>query len=198
MHLNNILRLTLFLAALASTKGVLAQSTQTATTHCQPNERIQFSCRIGAKVVSLCAGGEIGKTTSLTYRYGLIGKIENEFVARPDNKNRFYATVMPANPRAAIKQVWFNRGEIRYLLTECVGGNCPQDGGLAVLHGYKVLMNGHCEIEMERDLGGFSHELADFNLSSSPWNIQSATNLLVVVDADDHFEKIFPPGPGFW
>lgn len=167
-------------------------------THCLPEERIQFSCRIGTKVVSLCAGGEIGDATSLAYRYGIIGKIENEFIARHNNNNRFYATAMPASPRAAIKQVWFNRGEIRYLLTECTGGSCPQQGGLAVLRGSRVLMNGRCKYEIADDLGSFSRELVFFDLGEK-WNVHSATPLLKISEEDNYLEKLFPSPPGvFW
>lgn len=188
----------LALVTLTLAKSVLSQQTKIPTTHCHANERVQFSCRIGSKVVSLCAGSDVSKPAFLSYRYGLINKIENEFTARPDNKNRFYATVMPANPRAAVKQVWFDRVGIRYLLTECVGGNCPQEGGLAVLRGDRVLMNGKCKYEMEANVGWFSDELVTFDLNSSPWNARSTTELLVIVETDNYLEKLFPSPPGVW
>ena len=193
MHLVKRVRPAIFCVALIFSGSVFSQPTR--TTHCLTDERVQFSCRIGTKLVSLCAGGEIGMTTSLSYRYGRIGKIENEFIARHDNNNRFYATAMPANPRAAVKQVWFNRGEIRYLLTECNGGSCPQQGGLAVLRGYRVLMNARCKDEKENDLAWFSSELVSFNLGEK-WNVQSATPLLEIVKEDYHFDELFPSPPG--
>ena len=198
MHLPKILSLVTCLLTVMHAGGPLAETTRTGPTHCHFDERIQFSCRIGIKIVSLCAGGEAGATTSLAYRFGRIGKVENEFIARLSNKNRFYATVMPANPRAAVKQVWFNRGAIRYLLTECVGGSCPQEGGLAVLRGHRVLMNGRCKHEMQDDLGSFSRELVFFDLGEK-WNVQSATPLLEISDEDNYLDKIFPSPPGvFW
>ena len=181
------------MTVLVSSTG--ANPSDAVITHCLPTERVQFSCRIGIKVVSLCAGGASENITSLSYRYGLIGKVENEFIALPGNKNRFYTTVMPANPRAAVKQIWFSRGELRYLLTECGGGSCPQEGGLAVLKGYQVVMNRKCEYERANNLGWFSGELVLFSLGEN-WTVQSFTPLLKVVKEDYHFDKLFPAKPG--
>ena len=103
---------------------------------------------------------------------------------------------MPLNPRALIKQIWFNRGATRYLLTECVGGNCPQAGGLGVLRGDRVLMNGRCKYEMKGDLGWFARDLVAFNLDSEVSNVQSSTDLLIIVKEDFEFEKLFPSRPG--
>ena len=192
MLFNNKLQQFFLLSLILFLDTASSQPITPAKTLCLPIERIQFSCRIGSKIVSLCAGGEVGKTTSLTYRYGKLNKVEHEFTAEPAGKNRFYATVMPANPRALVKQVWFNQGAIRYLLTECVGGNCPQAGGLGVLRGERVLMNGQCKYEMESDLGWFSREMISFNLDSETSNVQSHTDLLIVVTADFEFEKLFP------
>lgn len=189
----------MLLMALILEGSTLAQPASSVTSHCQTDERIQFSCRIGAKFVSLCAGGPTGKMTSLTYRYGAIGKVESEFISRPENKNRFYGTELPASPRARIKQVWFNRGSLRFLLTECVGGSCTQGGGLAVLRGYRLLMNRHCELATADDYGSFSPELVSFESHSDYPFGRSETDLLVIVEGDDHFEKVFPSKPGvFW
>ena len=50
----------------------------------------------------------------------------------------------PVSPRAQIREVWFDRGDIRYLLTACLGGDCPYEGGLAVLKKGKVLSKSRC------------------------------------------------------
>jgi hypothetical protein len=177
------------LAALSVSARVLAQPAGATGTHCRTDERVQFSCQIGSKTVSLCAEGKTGAITSLAYRYGLRGKIENEFVARPDNSNRFFGSVSPVHPGASVSQIWFDRGHVRYLLTECVGGRCPHGAGLAVLRGDRVLMNGHCVNSAENDLAWFSRDLVTFGSDAA--GSRSATELLRIEDADNELDKIY-------
>ncbi|NOU14121.1 MAG: hypothetical protein HOO92_09195, partial [Methylococcaceae bacterium] len=141
------------------------------------------------------AAGGPGTITALSYRYGLPGKVENEFTARADNANRFFATVSPASPGALVTQVWFDRGDVRYLLTECTGGNCPQDGGLAVLRGDKVLMNAHCAHSVEGDQPGFASELITFGSEEDSMrddNMRSNTKLLKIEDTGIDIYTLFP------
>ena len=160
-----------------------------SATHCQPGERVQFSCAVGAKTVSLCARGEPGAVVALAYRYGLPGKVENEFVARPDNRNRFSGTVSPARPGASVAQVWFDRGDTRYLLTECTGGNCAQRAGLAVLRGERLLMTAACGRVAENDLAWFARDLVKFGADAA--GSRSATELLRIEDADNDIVRIY-------
>ena len=88
------------LLVLASSGSIDAKLNFNAVTRCTTDERVQYSYQFGSKVVSLCGGGTVGPLTSLAYRYGEIGNVENEFVARPENTNRFFGTVSPANPGA--------------------------------------------------------------------------------------------------
>lgn len=194
MSLNSILQIALTFAGFLAPIGIFAQPIKTAVTHCYAVETIQFSCQIGRKTVSLCSHNEKKTITSLTYRYGLIGEVENEFSARPTNKNRFYGTAAPANPDELIKQVWFNRGGLRYLLTECLGGGCAQSGRLAVLRGGRILMNEPCTATEAKRFDGFSRDLVSFNTSTGGgW---SATELLIVGLDDNSLEKLFPLPPG--
>ena len=170
--------------------SLLAQPINATATHCHPEETIQFSCQIGKKTVSLCTGDKLGSITSLTYRYGLIGKIENEFIARPDNVRRFHGFVAPANPNAEIRQVWFDRGGLRYLLAECRGGNCPQTGKLAVLRGSRILMNKDCAPPTAKRYDGFWGGLVSFGADDGPG--RSATELLVIDQDDNHLQKLYP------
>ncbi len=168
-----------------------APSTVTSVvSHCRADERVQFSCPIGAKLVSLCAAGKPGQPgtiASLSYRYGAPGQVENEFVATPGNNRRFFATVSPARPGASVNQLWFDRGDTRYLLTECVGGHCPQPGGLAVLRGDALLMNARCGASA---LAWFSRELVRFGADAE--GSRSMTELLRIEDADNDLQKIYP------
>ena len=186
------------LATVALAGSALAQAKNSALTHCQSDERIQFSCRIGAKVVSLCGGGTDGPLSSLTYRYGASRKIEKEYAARPDNANRFFGTIEPLNPRAVVEQIWFDQGKVRYLMTVCTGGNCPQHAGLAVLRRNRIIMNTPCVPFVDDDRGWFSSDLGTF--SSQAANSQSSTGLLVMEDVGgNELHKLFPHrGPPLW
>ena len=61
-------------------------------THCHPDEKAFFSCVAGKKTVSLCGQSGADGVASLTYRYGLPGKVEYEYAATPANGNRFLGT----------------------------------------------------------------------------------------------------------
>ena len=195
MHLINSYRVLIFMGISALTGSIAAQSIIAVVTHCQPDERVQYSCRIGKKTVSLCGGGTAGALTSLIYRYGAIGKIENEFVARPETNNRFFGSVGPANPGASISQVWFDKGEVRYLLTECTGGNCPKGGGLAVLRHDRILTNTPCADSESDDLSLFSNDLVRF--TSRVESSRSATELLIIQEVHAYdVNKLFPTKDG--
>ena len=174
--------------------NLLAEQINPTVTHCYSDEAVGFSCQVGKKTVSLCAGGKVGSVTSLSYRYGLIGKVENEFTARPDNSRRFRGVVAPANPNALISQVWFDRSGVRYLLAECSGGNCPQTGKLAVLRGSRILMNKDCAPATAERFDGFSRDLVTFGAADGQG--RSATELLVIDLDDNHLQKLYPSPRG--
>lgn len=177
------------LSSLLLAPGRAAPVANPAITHCAADERVQFSCRIGAKTVSLCAAGKDRAVSSLVYRYGVPGKVENEFLARSDNAHRFYASVAPASPGASVRQVWFDRGALRYLLTECIGGNCPKRAGLAVLRGDHVVVNARCVPADDNDLGWFSRDVVNFGSDTA--SSQSATDLLQMQDTDNMIDKLY-------
>ena len=162
-------------------------------TQCQAGETAYFSCTVGAKTASLCGRGQAAALQALTYRYGPAGKVELEFTARADNSQRFYATVSPLSPGASVSQVWFDRGELRYLLTECSGGNCAKNAGLAVLRGDRVLMNATCSSTAAGDLAFFSPELVRFGSGAA--DSRSASELLRIEDADNGLDLIYRRPP---
>lgn len=123
----------------------------------------------------------------LIYRYGREGRIEISYSAETENENRFKGTVAPANPRAQVRQVWFDRGPYRYLMSECVGGGCTRPAGLTVLRGDTVLKNARCSTGAG-DRPWFSRNLADFGPSDA---LKPKTSLLVVEDADNMIEKLY-------
>lgn len=179
---------------LALPGSLRAEPIKPAVTHCHSDEAIQFSCQVGKKTVSLCTGAKLSSITSLAYRYGFIGKVENEFIARPNNAHRFYGTVAPANPGELISQIWFDRSGIRYLLTECRGGGCGQSGSLAVLRGSQVLMHTPCAATSTESFDSFSRDFVSFD--SDTGGGRSATELLVIGLDDNHLQKLFPPPRG--
>src|SRR5262245_20948393 len=114
-----------------------------STALCTASERVLFHCVLGERAVSLCASMAGPRIETLAYRYGVPGRIELSYVASSASGRRFAATAAPLAPRATVRQVWFDRGGYTYLLTQCVGGDCPQSAGLAVLRGEHVLSNRH-------------------------------------------------------
>lgn len=160
---------------------------QVGETLCTAGEEILFSCGSGGRIGSLCAPTGGGPADRLTYRYGREGRIEISYSAEPGNGNRFKATVAPANPRAQVRQVWFDRGPYRYLMSECVGGGCTRPAGLAVLRGDTVLKNARCSTA-EGERPWFSQALADFGPSDT---LKPKTSLLLVEEADNLIEKLY-------
>ncbi|WP_058935551.1 hypothetical protein [Roseateles depolymerans] len=111
---------------------------------CTPQEEVAYSCTTGTKTASLCKSADTTAPASLTYRYGRVGKTELEYVATLENARTFSAFTLPANPRAQIRMVWFDKGDFQYLMTECAGGSCKSLGRLAVFRGDRMLMNAEC------------------------------------------------------
>ena len=158
-------------------------------THCDADERPYFSCVVGKKTVSLCGSITSGGITRLTYRYGKPGDVELEFSATSASGLHFMATVEPDSPRAAIREVWFDRGDIRYLMHACQGGDCAYGGGLAVLRGDRVLSNAKCQRGPD-SLDFFSHELIEFG--DSVQHSKSHTPLLEIGDFANPIDKLYP------
>ena len=141
---------------------------------------VAFSCPTATKIVSLCAKPEAGPAAKqLIYRYGTVKKVELEYVATADNGKRFGATVSPATPGASVHQLWFNRGDIRYLLTECVGGSCPHGAGVAVLNPEKVLMSARCVAGDTPSQAFFPRSLIEFGNGAD--DTRSRTELIVLI-----------------
>ncbi|GJD52392.1 hypothetical protein OPKNFCMD_5157 [Methylobacterium crusticola] len=138
--------------------------------------------------MSLCATAKQEAIERITYRYGTAGRIETSYAAEIGNGHRFKGTVSPASPRALIRQVWFDQGRFRYLLTECVGGDCARPAGLAVLRGDTVVRNSSCA-RAGHDPAWFSEKLVEFK--SSLETSTSKTGLLVFEDSDNMLDKIY-------
>jgi hypothetical protein len=158
-------------------------------THCHADEKVFFSCVAGKKTVSLCGQAGGGELVSLTYRYGLPGKVEYEFSATHTNGNTFFGTVEPDSPRAQIREVWFDRGDVRYLMTACLGGDCPYEGGLAVLKKSTVLSKSKCGSGPDA-MALFSDDLVEFGDGTD--SSRSHTTLLKIGDYSNSIDLLYP------
>jgi hypothetical protein len=179
-----------FVAALAAC--VAASAFADGVTQCRSGEQPLFSCSTGKKTVSLCGAPASGTPQTLTYRFGVPGKVENEFVATSANGNLFHTTLVSLAPRAAVGEVWFDRGDVRYVMSACLGGDCPNLAALSVLRHDKIIANMPCRND-DNLYGGFGTDLVQFGEAPKP-----KTPLLVVDDNyDNDADKIFViPGMG--
>jgi hypothetical protein len=164
---------------------------QTPASLCQPDEAVLFSCRLegNSRIVSLCTTPKSLPLQSVAYRYGTASKVELTYTATPQSANRFAATVSPAKPGVTINQVWFETKGTRYVLTECVGGDCAHDGGIIVLRSGRTLMSRACS----KDSGNqsyFSSKIIDFesDLNGS----HSKTDLIQLKEYDNHIDALYP------
>jgi len=176
------------LAALAALSGPTLACAAEPATHCSPGEKVFFSCVAGKKTVSLCGQQGADGLASLTYRFGLPGHVENEFSATAANGRTFLGTVEPDSPRAQVQEIWFDRGDIRYLLTTCLGGDCPYQGGLAVLKRGKALTKSKCASGDAH--ATFSTDLVEFGDGTE--NSRSHTPLLKIDDYTNSIDQLYP------
>lgn len=169
----------------------MAIGAETATiSHCTAQERVFFSCQVGKKIVSICAFKKSGEIEKLSYRYGVLGKIENEYVASMHNQHRFFGDVKPAAPQATVDQTWFTSGDTRYLLTACTGGDCSHAAGLTVFRRERMLSNTRCA-ETTNSQPSFDPEVVEFGANFD--KSRSNTKLLILIEDDNSLEKIYPP-----
>jgi hypothetical protein len=170
--------------ALASAAAPVAASL------CRADEKTVMACSLKTRQAALCASPASAPFSALSYRYGRPGRVELEHRVRSGDAQLFGATVSPANPRALVHQVWFNRGSTRYVLTECVGGDCAHRAGLLVLGKRGVISRRACDTAhgqqpaFARDVIQFGSDLGDS---------RSSTDLLRFEDTDNSIEALYPP-----
>ena len=158
-------------------------------THCQVNERVVFSCRMKDKIVSICASPAAAPYESIEYRFGAKDKVEMTYAATHSNKNRFYAYTEPLAPGAMVREVWFDRGDIRYMVTHCEGGNCPRSAGLIVYRKTKPISTRVCEYDFSAK-AAFDPKIIDFGSGFS--DSSSKTDLLILENTAYEVESLYP------
>lgn len=139
-------------------------------TLCKPQEEVEFSCPVNQKLVSLCVTQQAGSVTQIAYRFGVLGKVENEYAATLENGKVFFFDVAPAGTFASIRQVWFDKGPYRYMMTECLGRACPFEAGVTVYNEDKILMNQRCGESAKT----FSENLVEFSSSAAKSTLKTS------------------------
>jgi hypothetical protein len=170
--------------------ALFTQAQDAQESKCQPAELVFFSCQLqrSAKTVSLCASSKQAPFKAITYRYGANGADELAFTASTDNQQHFSATITPLSPRATIRQVWFETKGVRYIVTSCIGGDCPQNGGLLVKRGSRVLSKQLCTLDSTQPW--FSSKVLHFG-SDVP-SSRSRTELIRLEDVDNNADVLYP------
>ena len=167
-------------------------SAQTAeVSGCLPDERVFFSCRFKGndRIVSLCASPKTAPFGSITYRYGTETRNELTYVASVENHKQFLGTVSPVGPNASVRQVWFELKDTKYIVTSCIGGDCPHRAGLIVFQGSHLLMIEPCANEGSSQ-PWFSSEVVRFG--SDLDGSHSKTDLIQLQDYDNGVEVLYP------
>jgi hypothetical protein len=186
-------RLSVWFAVLS---GVLLSASSSAAqkagvSSCLADEGVFFSCRLKGndRIVSLCTAPKASPFEKITYRYGAETKDELTYVASAENHNRFLGTVSPVSPRAKVRQIWFEIKDIKYIVTTCIGGDCPHRAGLIVFQGKHLLTSEACTNE-SGDHPWFSSDVVHFgsDIDSS----HSNTSLIQLQDYDNHVDVLYP------
>jgi hypothetical protein len=159
-----------------------------AASLCHADEKTVMACGLKTRQAVLCASPATAPFTSLAYRYGRPGRVELEHRVQLGDAKVFGATVSPANPRALVHQVWFDRGSTRYVLTECVGGDCAHRAGLLVLGARGVISRRACD-SAQGQTAAFSREVIQFG--SDLGDSRAATELLRFEDTDNRIESLY-------
>jgi hypothetical protein len=147
-----------------------------------------FHCSLGTRAVSLCAAMEGPRIASLAFHYGVPDDIRLSYLADDTNGQRFYATVGTLMPRATVRQLWFTLDGDTYLLSECVGGACPEAARLSVLRGQEIVSNERC-MRSADDRAWFPRALIHFGNAASA--SVSKSGFLVIDDVDHGIERLY-------
>jgi len=179
------------LATLGCAQAPAADLQPAVATLCTPNELVAFSCLLGPELVSPCATQQSGVISALSYREGQPGRLTRSYLASVENDQRFRGTVSALAPRALVRQVWFERDGLKVLLSECVGGECPQQAAQAVWRGDQLLSVRRCHRSAD-DRAWFSRKLVKFGANTASG--RAATPLLQLDDIDNVIEAAYPMG----
>ena len=106
---------------------------------CASGEATLYEGTTGRKGILVCATPAKPPYSKIEYRFGPADKAEMTFTADAASGRHFFATNEALQPRASLSHLWFVNGDTTYVITECIGGNCPHPGGIVVAKGKKII-----------------------------------------------------------
>lgn len=132
---------------------------------CTAGERVAFTCRAGAKVISFCASGDV-----LHYRFGKPGRAELSYPAGNAPARSVFRFSSAAYSGGGEARVRFTNGGYDYLVyTALIAGSWNADGtrdheeldGVLVRKGGRKVANIRCTTSPENDLYPLGEMLPD-------------------------------------
>lgn len=106
---------------------------------CAAGEATLYQGSTGKKGVLICATPAKPPYSKIEYRFGPADKAEMIYTADTASGRKFFASSEALQPRASLSHLWFANGDTTYVISQCVGGNCPHSGGIVVAKGKKII-----------------------------------------------------------
>ncbi len=106
---------------------------------CASSEATLYEGTTGKKGILVCATPAKPPYSKIEYRFGAAEKAEMTYTADAASGRKFFASSEALQPRASLSHLWFANGDTTYVITQCIGGNCPHSGGMVVAKGKKII-----------------------------------------------------------
>ena len=127
-----------------------AQTAPTATSACEPNEKVLFSCQIKGEPIAYCGGDNKKGLQWLRFKQTTPSgdieiKTDNQVA---DLKNKTFFATEENQQRASFTTVHFDQKGLTYALTKCEGMNCVavmDYPWFAVYNGKKRVSSNFCD-----------------------------------------------------
>jgi hypothetical protein len=132
MSLKNFLQSTALVLAALACAPAWAQK-------CAASEATLYEGTTGKKGILVCATPAKAPYSKIEYRFGPAEKAEMTYTADAASGRKFFASSEALQPRASLSHLWFTNGDTTYVITQCIGGNCPHSGGMVVAKGKKII-----------------------------------------------------------
>lgn len=133
--------------------------------YCAAGENVLFACQASTAKITLCHTPRDGtKPEILSLQVTREGNPSQRIMLRSHagEERRFFATAMPLLPRAIVRQVWTDDGNHRYLVAQCVGGDCPFRAGYVSIFQGVVDSAAICSSSDDPTAGTFQHGIVEF------------------------------------
>jgi hypothetical protein len=112
---------------------------------CVAGEVPVFSCKVGGKIVSLCASPDLNEAAgTMTYRFGRKGGLELVHPTTPTHPSGAFSAGIDSAERGDF--VRFSRNEFTYTIYALVGlRDRNEEDGLLIVRGKKILRHLKCD-----------------------------------------------------